>query len=155
MKIISSGEKKRILKRLKEQYGISKLPFLLLRFGKEKIRGYSGSLSKEELNILDKNVRVENIGIYLGKLQDNEIRLSLDAIHLLKGEISKNILEVTEQQAEDWFSGKYVELENQKEGKDIPREFFVLKHEGEFIGCGKSTGELIKNYMPKERRVKS
>ena len=42
MKILKSLEKKGILNKLNEQYGISKIPYLILKFGKEKLRIYSG-----------------------------------------------------------------------------------------------------------------
>jgi len=32
--------------------------------------------------------------------------------------------------------------------------FKVLKYNNEIIGCGKSTGEKIANFMPKERRIR-
>lgn len=150
MKLLSSAEKKKILKKLTEQYGIKTLPYLLLRFGKEKIRAYSGSLTKQELKTLDKNLRVENTGLYLGKEHHNEFRLSLDAIHVLKNQITKNILELDTKQVETWFSGKDIELP-----KPIPPGFVVLKHKENLIGCGKATNSgIIKNYMPKERRIK-
>ncbi len=150
MKILSSAEKKKILKILNQQFGINKLPYLLIKFGKEKIRVYSGMFSREELNVLDKNLRIESLGLYLGKFQQQEFRLSLDAIHVLKNQITKNILEINEKQAEFWFKGQDIKLEN-----ETPRDFFILKHKEDFIGCGKSIGFIIKNYMPKERRAKS
>jgi len=147
MKIIKSSEKKKILAQLQEQYGIAKLPYLLLRFGKEKIRLYSGNLSSEELNILDKNLRIENAGLYFSKQHQDKIRLSLDALHLLKNQITKNILELTDKQAEQWFKGEDLQIQTN-------RNFKILKNKEDIIGCGKSTGEKITNFMPKERRVK-
>ena len=147
MKIIRANEKKKILQQLNEQFGITKLPYLLLRFGKEKIRAFSGSLSSEELNTLDKSIRIENTGVYLLKEQKDGLRLSLDALSLLQGQITKNILQLTDKQAADWFKGHDLIIE-----KD--RNFKILENKGEFIGCGKSTGEKITNFVPKERRVK-
>lgn len=147
MKIIRASEKKKILSQLSEQFGIQKLPFLLLRFGKEKIRAFSGSLSSEELNTLDKNLRIENAGLYLGKQQRDGLRLSLDALSLLKGQITKNILKLTDKQAAEWFKGYDLLIETD-------RGFKILESKGEFIGCGKSTGQKITNFVPKERRVR-
>ena len=33
--------------------------------------------------------------------------------------------------------------------------FKILKNNNEFIGCGKSTGDRITNFVPKERRIKN
>src|SRR3989338_2202936 len=100
MKVLSSSEKKKILEKLKQEFGIENLPFLLIKFGKERVRAYSGSLSRDELQKLDRETRIESAGIYLLHDYGDEIRLSLDALHLLKNQITKNIVELTEQQAE-------------------------------------------------------
>lgn len=147
MKIIKSNEKKKILAQLNEQFGITKLPYLLLRFGKEKIRIYSGNLSSEELNTLDNNLRIENTGLYLAKQHPAGLRLSIDAVYVLKNQINKNILNINNKQALEWFRGQDLLIK-------ADRAFKVLKNNGELVGCGKSTGEKITNFVPKERRVK-
>ena len=147
MKILKSTQKKKILKQLNEQFGIKKLPYLLLQFGKEKLRLYSGNLSVEELNILDVNLRIENIGLYFAKQQIDGIRLTLDGVQLLKGQITKNILKINDKQASDWLKGNDLSIKSDN-------SFKILKHNNEFLGCGKSTGERITNSIPKERRVK-
>jgi len=147
MKTLKSNEKKRIIIQLNEQFEISKLPYLLIKFGKEKLRLYSGSLSREELNVLDKNIRIENAGLYFAKEQKDGIRLTLDGTQILKEQINKNILEIDSKQAKEWLRGEDLLVE---EG----RKFVILKYDGEFIGCGKSTGDRIINFVPKERRVR-
>jgi len=148
MKIIRASEKKKIIKQLEKQYGIQKLPYLLLQFGKSKVRAFSGSLSSEELNVLDNNLRIENIGLYLYKIHPDGFRFSLDALHFLQNQINKNILPLTDKQALMWFKGQDLQIE-------IDRNFKVLKHKHDFIGCGKSTGSKITNFLPKERRIKN
>jgi len=32
--------------------------------------------------------------------------------------------------------------------------YFLIKYNDDFLGCGKSTGNKILNYVPKARRVK-
>jgi len=46
MKFVKSTEKKKILQQLEKQFGITKLPFLLTKSGKEKIRGFTGDLTR-------------------------------------------------------------------------------------------------------------
>ena len=147
MKIIYASEKKHLLKQLNKQFGIEKLPYLLLKFGEDKIRVYSGDLSTEELRVLDANLNIENIGLYFAKEEKDGIRLTLDGIQIIKEQITKNILELTDQQAEDWLKGKDLDIK-------ADRGFLILKNNNEFIGCGKSTGERIANFVPKERRIK-
>lgn len=148
MKPLQSPQKKKILAQLNEQFGIQELHYLLLQFGKEKIRLYSGSLSKEELITLDKTLRIENIGLYSINQQQEELRLTLDGIQLFKNQITKNILPLTNQQSDKWFKGNDLDIQTS-------RGFVVLANNREFIGCGKSTGDRITNFVPKERRVKS
>jgi len=147
MKIIFNSEKKKIIKKLNEQFGIEKIPQLLIRFGKEKIRAYSGNLSTEELNELDKILRIETAGLYIAKQQNDGIRLTIDGVQLFKKQISKNILEINEKQKQEWLKGYDLEIKTNN-------SFKIIKYKDNFLGCGKSTGEKITNFIPKERRIK-
>lgn len=147
LKFIKSSEKRQILKELNEQFGISELPYLLFWTGSEKIRAFSGSLSKDEIMTLKSIVPVELIGSYLLK-KESDWRLSLDATILLKNQISKNIIEISDEQSEAWIRG--FDLNIKYEDKCS----IIIKHGNDFIGCGKSNGEKIFNYVPKERRIR-
>ena len=50
--------------------------------------------------------------------------------------------------AKDWLSGNEIYIKENKAWK-------VLRYEDELIGCGKSTGEKIANFMPKERIIRN
>ncbi len=148
MKTLSSSRKKKIIQQLEDQFGITSLPYLFLQFGKDKIRVYSGNLSKENLNNLDKNTRIENMGLYFARIQPDGIRLTIDGIQLVKDQITKNIMEINNNQAKDWFKGNDLDIKAES-------AFKILKNNNEFIGCGKSTGDRITNFVPKERRIKN
>jgi NOL1/NOP2/fmu family ribosome biogenesis protein len=148
MKPLSSSQKKKVLEQLEDQFGINSLPYLFLQFGKDKIRIYSGNLSKDNLNSLDKNTRIENMGLYFARIQPDGIRLTIDGIQLIKDQITKNIMEINDNQAEDWFKGNDLDIKAES-------AFKILKNNDEFIGCGKSTGDRITNFVPKERRIKN
>jgi NOL1/NOP2/fmu family ribosome biogenesis protein len=147
MKPLTSTDKKRILEQLNEQYGISELPYLIIQFGKEKLRLYTGNLSKEELYHLDNEARIETIGLYFAKFENEGIRLTIDGTQILKHQITKNILELDDKKADEWLRGNDLDIKEERGWK-------VLKHKNELLGCGKSTGERITNFMPKERRIK-
>ena len=123
------------------------MPYLILQFGQDKLRLFSGNLSIEELNILDANLRIEITGLYFAKIENDWIRLTLDGLQILKEQITKNILELTDKQADDWMKGFDLDIKTD-------RAYKILKNNNEFIGCGKSTEERITNFMPKERRIK-
>ena len=148
MKTLFSSRKKKIIQQLEDQFGITSLPYLFLQFGKDKIRVYSGNLSKENLNNLDKNTRIENMGLYFARIQPDGIRLTIDGIQLVKDQITKNIMEINNNQAKDWFKGNDLDIKAES-------AFKILKNNNEFIGCGKSTGDRITNFVPKERRIKN
>jgi len=147
MKIIFGSEKKRITKQLQEQFGIEKISQLLIRFGKEKIRAYSGNLATEELTELDKILRIETAGLYIAKQQNDGIRLTIDGVQLFKNQITKNILELNDEQKKEWLQGHDLDIQSDN-------AFKIIKHNNQLLGCGKSTGERITNFVPKERRIK-
>jgi NOL1/NOP2/fmu family ribosome biogenesis protein len=152
LKFIPKGEKKKTLKKLKQQFGIQNLNYLLLKSGKSKIRAFSGNLSKEEISILARNINIEIIGLYIAKQenQDKEIRLSHDAVSLLQNKIQKNIIKINNSQVRKWLKGQDIEFK-----KNIQEGIVILKNNNDIIGCGKSNGKTIFNFVPKERRIKN
>jgi len=139
-------EKKELMNQLDIQYGIQDLPYLLFETGKEKIRGFSGSLSKDELLALSEAVHIEIIGLYLLK-KEHGLRLSFDATQLLQKQITKNILDINKEQYEQWIRGHDIEMQ-------APSGTLMIRYGNDCIGCGKSTGERIINHVPKERRLR-
>jgi NOL1/NOP2/fmu family ribosome biogenesis protein len=146
-KFIKSPEKRRIVEELNQLFGISELPYLLIESGKEKIRAFSGSLSKDEIIELGRMANIEGVGIYFMKKEDSGLRLSFEAAQLLKAQITKNILYINDNQLELWIRGHDLELK-------VAPGTYVIAHGEDFLGCGKSNGEKIFNYVPKERRIK-
>lgn len=145
---IKSSEKKKILQELNEEFGIEKIPYLLIWTGKEKIRAFSGHLAKEEIMTISRLTNIEIIGLYFGKKENNEkIRLSLDTTHILKDQIKNKIVEINEQQLQEWLRGHDLQIQTEKGN-------VIIKYEQDLMGCGKSTGEKIFNYVPKDRRLK-
>ncbi len=148
MKLLSKSEKNKIIERLK-RFGITDLNHLLIETGKSKIRGYTGSLSREELSLLDANINIDNIGLYLFKLSP-DIRLTIDACHMFQEQITKNIIEVTEKQKNKWLNGKNLEVKDEEK-----RGFVILRYKDDLLGCGKLSNGRITNFVPKERRIKN
>lgn len=149
--LLTNSKKKKIMNILSKNYGIEKLPHLFLQTGKGKYRIYSGALSKEELLLLEKNTHIEIIGGRFCKLDDEKIRLNFDLTTLpeIKDQITENIVELTDEQAEKWMRGDNLEMETNSD-----TDFLVLKHRDNFLGSGKNNKTFIQNYVPKERRVR-
>lgn len=149
MNFLKSGDKKRLLREAEEIYGIGKLDFpILLVTGKQKIRVFSGSMSKDEIRELSGIANVEIVGAYVFK-QDEKfgLRISMDGTKILSEEIKKNVIEINQEEMKEWLCGKNLEVVRE-------RGVYVVKHGDDFLGCGISDGKKIINYVPKERRVR-
>ncbi len=150
LKFFSENEKERILRNLKQQFGIKEVPFRLARFGKERIIAFSGDISEKEIFVLDRIGRIEGIGVYFAKEQTDGLRLSIEGTQLLKEQITKNIFELDEKQAEQWMMGNEItEINSEEKG------FFIMKFKDDFLGTGKISQNRITNFVPKPRRLKS
>ncbi len=148
LKFFSKNEKEKLIRQLKEQFGIKEIPWKIARFGKERIIVFSGNISEKEIFELDRIARIEGIGLYFGKEQNDEIRLSIEGVHLLKNQITKNIFELDEKQAEQWMMGQELGITTDKRG------FFIMRYKNDFLGTGKISENKISNFIPKERRLK-
>ncbi|MFH1308200.1 MAG: hypothetical protein ABIH72_05085 [archaeon] len=149
IEFIKRVEKDEILAELSENFGITSLPYLLIKTGKEKVRAYSGSLSKEEILKLGASINIEILGIYLFKRENDGLRLSFDGTSLLKDQITKSIIELNQEQAHDWLRGRDIYLKTEKQGK------VILKYKDNLLGMGKLSQGRITNFVPKERRIKT
>jgi NOL1/NOP2/fmu family ribosome biogenesis protein len=143
---VRAGEKKKFVETLKENFGISKLPSVMIEAGKNKIRGFSGSMTREEIIELSGIVNIEVVGLYLFRVE-KDIRLGMDGALVLKEQISKNVVEISDSEAVEWMSGK-----------DLVRELesgvYVVKCGEDFLGCGIFSGGRLINHVPKERRIR-
>lgn len=150
--ILDNTKKKKLIAQLEEQYGISNLPYLIIRTGADKYRIYSGNLSKQEIIDLGKNTKLELIGIKLCKIDRENIRLNFDVLNLpeIKSQITNNILVIGDKQAEEFLKGNNIEMTTDLKG------YVIIKNKDDFLGVGKvsADGKVISNYIPKERRVK-
>lgn len=144
---IKSREKKEIIEQLNKQFGLTDIPYLLIESGKDKIRAFSGSLSKDEIAKLSEIAHIELVGMYLIK-KESDMRLSLDATNVLQSQISKNIIDLSEEQYELWIRGQDLAMIK-------PRGTYVMKYKSDFVGCGRSNELCIFNYVPKDRRLKN
>lgn len=148
VKFLKSGEKKKLFSELDEKFGIDKVNYLLFETGKDKIRGYSGHLTREEIMELGEIANVEIIGMYLFKKEVWGVRLSHDAVHAFSDKIKKGIFSIGKEDFDKWIRGNDIDVKCDKGA-------VILKYGDDFVGCGVSNGEKIFNYVPNERRIRS
>ena len=144
---LRSKEKKKIIEELNDNFGIEDFHYLLISSGKERIYGFSGSLSKEEIFELSEVANIELIGLYLFNKSGEDLRLSFDSTQLLGNKITKGTLEIDEQNIKYWMKGEDLEIK-------APKGVFIINQGEDFLGFAKSNGDKIFNYVPKERRAK-
>lgn len=149
LEILKRTEKDEILEMLEKQFGIKKLPYLLVRQGREKLRAFTGEASKEELLAITRELNVEILGIYFGKLETGGIRLSIDATNLLASQITKNILELDDNEIIQWMRGNNLEINKEEQG------YKIIKNNNDFFGTGKASNGILYNFVPKDRRIKN
>lgn len=112
LKILSQQEKQEILEKLNEQFGIKEMQGTILKFGEEKLFLFQGSLTEPQIKKLEQIIPIERVGIYFAKIQEGQIRLSIEGTYLLKNQITKNIFEINEEQAEQWMMGQEILLDD-------------------------------------------
>jgi NOL1/NOP2/fmu family ribosome biogenesis protein len=150
LKFLNKQEKEKFVRQLNEQFGIKEVHQQTARLGKERIILFSGEVSEKEIQILDRFARIEGVGVYFAKIDEktSDIRLSIEGTQFLKNQITKNIFELDEKQAEEWMMGQDLNITTGKKG------FFIIKFKDDFLGTGKISESKISNFIPKSRRLK-
>ncbi len=141
--LLNSKEIKKLNKQLKEQFGneFDFKEYLVYRTPKDRIYIVSREFGEHDFS----KIRINNVGLYFLSIVKDGVRLSIDGSQLFKPK--KNVLELTKKDFEKWMTGEDLNLE-------MENGYFLIKYKNEFLGCGKSNGEKIFNYVPKARRVK-
>ena len=146
LKILNSKEIKKIINKIKEQYGINelKLDYVLLKNRDNKIF----ILSKDFAKIDTKNLKLNSLGLYFATIEQDGIRLSIEGSQLIGQKATKNIFEIDKQQLKDWLIGS-----NIKTDKGF-NNYIIIKYKHDYLGIGRYKNNLILNYIPKERRIR-
>ena len=94
------------------------------------------------------DLRVNALGLYLGRLDAGGIRLSIEGAQMVGSWAVKNVVELSADETRQWMNGE--DLEN-KDGLEGP---VLVRHGKDFYGSGRASGERLLNFVPKERRIK-
>lgn len=142
---LNSKQKKKLLETIKTQFGIKDLNFDCIFFrNKDKVFLLSRAFSKLAIE----NLRINSLGLYFCRMQDNGVRLSIEGSQIIGNKARKNILEIDKIDLYKWIRGQNLETEKSLDG------FVIIKHKNDFLGCGKSKNGIILNYIPRNRRIK-
>lgn len=147
-RFLNPGERKRLIAFLRERFGVESVNYMFIETGREKIRAFSGTLSREEIVRLGMFSRVELVGLYFARNDPvGGMRLSFDGLHAVQHAITSHTVELTESEFAEWMSGKHLD-------RVLEKGMYVMTHEGDFVGCGYSNGTRLFNYVPKERYLR-
>ena len=151
LEVMKEKDKKEILKKLNEQYGIKSIPGIIVSRGADRLFLFSGEIDEKQLKEIEKTIVVERVGVYFAKIDEKteKVRLSIEGSQLLKDQITKNIYELTnEKDFESWMKGEDLQI------KTGNKEFLIVKYKDNLLGTGKASEDKISNYIPKNRRLK-
>lgn len=145
LKPLNNKEAKKIVELVKKEFDIKDLKLDYIFFKKKDGKIF---LVSDDLRSFDfSKIRVNSIGLYFGKLENEEMRLSIDGSQLI-GKKAKNIVELDEEEAKEWLRGIDLDKKTDKKG------FVIVKSKDDFLGCGKFKEDKILNYIPKSRRLR-
>lgn len=145
LKILNRKQIKKILDVIKKQYGCNvNLDYAFLQ--NEKNRVYIAN--KEFADIDLSKLRINSIGLYFGEIRSDELRLTIEGTQIIGAHAKKNVVELNEKEFKEWMRGYDLVKETNTKG------FVIIKHKGDYLGCGKAKENKILNYVPKTRRIK-
>ncbi|HIH15001.1 MAG: hypothetical protein QT08_C0003G0008 [archaeon GW2011_AR17] len=143
MRFLNSKERKELFQKLEEQFAAKpEIDCLFFENSQDKVF----LLSKDYASFDVQALRVNNRGMYFAKREREGLRLTIEGAQLLKAR--KNVVLLDKKQAELWMLGE-----------DIPMEgnqgFIILQHGEDILGCGMLKNNILRNMVPKERRLHS
>lgn len=142
--------KKHLLKKFKkdlfETYGF-KTPsnWLFYTLGEDRV----WLLSKELVDFNTKNLNVEVMGLYFSFFDGERLRLSPEAAQLIGKKAFKNVVMISDKQAEDLIRGFNIE-----KNTDSSAEYVIVKSSKGVLGVGKNHGDKILCQFRKNRRIR-
>lgn len=144
---LNSKELKKIKKILLEQYSIKeKLDYVFYITQNNDL--YIINNAMREINI--EKLRINTIGIYVGELKDDELRLSIEGSQIIGKLAKKNIYEIDSKLARMWMYGLDIPC---KENYGKTLVIIKNKENGDFLGSGRYKEGKILNHVPKGRRI--
>ena len=144
-KILNSKEVREILKMIKQQWGSE------MDLGCGFLEGKDGDifLMSRDVEKLDlENLHINSLGLYFGQLRNGELRLSIEGSQIVGKAAAKNVVELDDREFKLWLRGEDIE----KTAENCSG-YVLIKHNKDFIGCGKCKEGKILNFVPKARRV--
>jgi len=141
-KILNSNQKKKIINYLKDQFSLEdlKLDFIFIEKN-DKIYLLSNKFKDFEPG----RIHINLLGVYFMKRD----RLSIEGSQIIGKLAQKNVVEVDSKQMKQWVHGEDISIKGDYSG------YVIVKYDNDFYGCGSFKEGVIKNFVPKDRRIKT
>lgn len=146
-RLLSQEELENVNNYLVKAFSIEDVKGIFLSTGTQKIRYYSGSTSLDKIKDLNKTINIQGIGLYTLATYKERVRIANDGVHLFKDKIKKNIIDFDENQIKKWMHGDDFDMK-------FPKGHYIIMHDGDIISSAVSKGDILVNFVPKERRIK-
>lgn len=144
--LLNSSKKSALQAMLERNYGAEDFSDkVLIQAGERKIR----LTTNETIKVAEKMRGVQSLGLYVAKVEGQDIVLSIEGSQLLCNSIKKNRIELTEEQARLWMEGAPVQLD-----RFIAARYVVAFYKHLCLGCGRvSVDGKVYPQVPKWRRL--
>ena len=148
-KVLNSKEVRALADMVKQQWGCG-LSGLSESCG--FLEGKNGDifLISRDIERLDlEHLRIDSLGLYFGEQKNSELRLSIEGSQLIGKSATRNVDEIDDSEFKDWIHGNDLE-----KSPDNCSGYVLVRHNSDFIGCGRCKEGKILNFVPKARRIK-
>ena len=163
LKILNSREVKHIVEIIKEQYNsdvdLSQYVFL--------------SNKDNRINIVSRNIewipynemKIDSLGMYLGEIYKESLRLSIEGSQLIGPTSKTNVVEISKDQMSNWAKGSDLNIEEingdlsntAEDNHSKKHHFLIIKYNDgnsmDYFGAGKFKDGKILNFVSKSRRL--
>ncbi|MBI2142523.1 hypothetical protein HYU15_03485 [Candidatus Woesearchaeota archaeon] len=106
-------------------------------------------ITRDAANIDFPALHINSMGLYFGELSHGVLRLTIEGSQIIGPSAKRNIAELSSEEMKSWLRGS--DLSRQCDGCS---GFVIVKHESDFLGCGRYANGVIKNFVPKTRRIR-
>ncbi|MBI2133550.1 hypothetical protein HYU11_02610 [Candidatus Woesearchaeota archaeon] len=146
LKILNSKQVKDIMRILHDRWGFEgRLDYAFLINNKDRIFLVSRDVGRLDFSKL----RVNSMGLYFGEFKDENLRLTIEGSQIIGPGASMNVVEISRKELFAWLRGEDLLRECDSSG------FVIIRSGSDFVGCGRYSNGVIKNFVPKTRRVRT
>jgi NOL1/NOP2/fmu family ribosome biogenesis protein len=143
---LNKKEIKKVLKLLETQWGfVGTLDYVWFQSNKRNLY-----IVNRDFAILEGELRINTLGMYFGEItQKGALRLSIEGAQMVAEHATKQVLELSADQVNEWMYGKDVAVDESLQG------FHIVKRGIDVLGCGSCKEGTLHNHVPKSRRIRT